>query len=268
MDTNSPSCSVSQDKVSRLRATFLEKSWIGFDLDDTLHEFRRASSAAVGKVLAEIFERYGTPVAVLREEYTKILQTSTANAFSDGKTSFHYRAERFRLLLDHFSLPHDAELMNQLLESYEATLVANLELKCGAQGLLSTIKSMGKKIVVITEGPQDAQERTVDALGIRSYIEFLATTNHFRASKTDGLFPRVLEHLGMSSGDVAYIGDSEQRDMQPATAESIFSIHLAEGKNVSLDSCPPRVSTLKELQHILSAEDGGTSDRSYSSFAL
>ncbi|KAI6783008.1 uncharacterized protein J7T54_002170 [Emericellopsis cladophorae] len=268
MDMDSPPSSVNRNGVSRLRATLMKKSWIGFDLDDTLHEFRRASSAAVSKVLAEISERYGTPVPALREEYTKILQTSTANAFSDGKTSFHYRTERFRLLLDKFFLPHDAELMNQLLESYEATLVANLELKCGAQGLLSTIKSMGKKIMVITEGPQDAQERAVDALGIRSYIDFLATTNRFGASKRDGLFSRVLEHLGISSGDMAYIGDSEQRDMQPAMAEGIISIHLAEGKSVSLDSCPPRVNTLRELQHILlAAGDGGTSDMSYSSLA-
>ena len=48
----------------------------------------------------------------------------------------------------------------------EFTLMNLLELKCGALDLLSMIKDMGKKIVVITEGPQDAQERTVQGLGI------------------------------------------------------------------------------------------------------
>jgi putative hydrolase of the HAD superfamily len=108
--------------------------------------------------------------------------------------------------------------------------MASLELKCGAIDLLSTLKDMGKRIVIMTEGPQDAQERTIHRLGFGEYIVFLATTNHFGVTKTNGLFPKVLEHLGISPGDIAYIGDNEQRDMKPAMAEGIFSIHLAETK--------------------------------------
>lgn len=142
--------------------------------------------------------------------------------------------------------------MAELLGSYEATLMASLELKCGALGLLSAVRNMGKKIVVMTEGPQDAQERTVQGLGIGGYIDFLATTNHFRVSKTSGLFPRVLEHLGISPGDMVYVGDNEQRDMEPAMAEGIFSIHLAETKHVSLNTFPPQINTLRKLQYIFS----------------
>lgn len=241
-----------QDDVLRLQTILLEKPWIGFDLDDTLHEFRRASSKATDTVMAGISEQHDIPIPALKEEYSKVLQTKTANAFSDGKTSFDYRKERFCSVLEHFSLPHDTQFMTRLLESYEATLISSLELKCGALGLLSTIKNMGKKIVVITEGPQDAQERTVEALGISGYVDFLATTNHFRVSKADGLFAKVLQHLGISSDDIAYIGDSEQRDMKPAMADGIFSIHLAEAKNVSLNSSPPHINTLRKLQYILS----------------
>jgi FMN phosphatase YigB (HAD superfamily) len=242
-----------QDEALRLRATLLEKSWIGFDLDDTLHEFRRASSAATEKVLTEIAGQHGIPAPALREEYAKILHIKTANAFSDGKTSFDYRKERFILLLEKFSLEHDSDFLARLLDAYEATLVADLELKCGARGVLSTVKNMGKKIVIVTEGPQDAQERTIDALGIRPYVDFLATTNRFQLSKTDGLFAKVLQHLRISSGDMAYIGNNEQRDMVPAMASGIFSFHLAEGKNTCLSSFPPRINTLRKLQYILCA---------------
>lgn len=241
-----------RDDTQRLRAILLEKAWVGFDLDDTLHEFRHASSAATATVFASITERHGVPAPALREEYSKILRKGTANAFSDGKTSFDYRRERFSSLLERFSLPHDAEFMDGLLASYEAALVASFELKCGALSLLSTVKNLGKKIVVITEGPQDAQERTVEALGIAGHVDFLATTNRFGVSKVDGLFGKVLEHLGVYPSDVAYVGDNYERDMQPAMAEGIFSIHLAEAKNVSLASFPPQVNTLKKLQVILS----------------
>ncbi|RYP52000.1 hypothetical protein DL768_002796 [Monosporascus sp. mg162] len=235
-----------------LQAILKEKSWFGFDLDDTLHEFRRSSGIATDKTLEEISKRYGTPVPALRDEYSRILREKTANAFSDGKTSFDYRRERFSSVLAHFSLPQDQQIMTKLLELYEATLMGSLEPKCGALQLLSTVKDMGKKIVIMTEGPQDAQERTVQRLGIGGYIDFLATTNRFGVTKTDGLFPRVLEHLGISSGDIAYVGDNEQRDMKPTIAEGIFSIHLAETKHVSLNTFPPQVNTLSKLRHILS----------------
>ena len=237
--------------ILRLRAILAEKTWIGFDLDDTLHEFRRSSGTATNKVLEEISERYGTHVISLKDEYSRVLEEKTANAFADGKTSFDYRRERFASVLAHFSLPQDDKFMAELLESYEATLMASLELKCGALGLLSAVRKMGKKIVIMTEGPQDAQERTVEGLGIGGYIDFLATTNHFGVTKTSGLFSKVLEHLGISLGDMAYIGDNEQRDMKPAMAEGIFSIHLAETKHVSLKTFPPQVNTLRKLQYIL-----------------
>ncbi|KAH6618011.1 HAD-like domain-containing protein [Chaetomium sp. MPI-SDFR-AT-0129] len=240
-----------QSDVLRLRAVLAEKTWIGFDLDDTLHEFRRASGAATTKVLEGISKRYGTAMSALKNEYTRILKEKTSNAFSDGKTSFQYRKERFTSVLAHFSIPLDAVFMEELLESYEDTLVKSLELKCGALSLLSAIKDMGKKVAIMTEGPQDAQERTIQALGISQHVDFLATTNHFRLTKTSGLFSAVLGHLGISAGDIAYIGDNEQRDMRPAMGEGIFAVHLAESKHVCLNSFPPQVNTLRKLEYII-----------------
>ena len=196
------------DDILRLRAILTERTWIGFDLDDTLHGFRRSSEIATNRVLAEVSKQYGTPILALQDEYSMVLKTKTANAFSDGKTSLDYRRERFASVLTHFSLPQDEQFTYELLELYEANLMASLELKCGALDLLSLIKDMGKKIVVITEGPQDAQERAVRGLGIDGFIDFLATTSHFGVGKTDGLFPRVLEHLCITPGDIVYVGDN------------------------------------------------------------
>ena len=243
-----------KEDIVRLRAILTEKTWIGFDLDETLHDFRRSSGLAIDRVLAEISKRHGTSIPALKEAYSKVLKLKTTNAFSDGKTSFDYRRERFASVLSHFSLPQDDQFVTNLLELYEACLMASLELKSGAIDLLSLIKDMGKKVVVITEGPKDAQERAVSGLGIDGFIDFLATSGHFGVAKTDGLFPRVLEHLRITSRDIAYIGDSEERDMRPALAEGIFAIHLAEMKHVSFNTIPPTINTLRQLQHILSDE--------------
>ncbi|KAK9774471.1 hypothetical protein SCAR479_08819 [Seiridium cardinale] len=78
------------DDIQRLRAMLIEKSWFGFDLDDTLHEFRRSSGIATNRVLEKISVRHHTPMLSLKEEYSHILKEKAANAFSDGKTSYDY----------------------------------------------------------------------------------------------------------------------------------------------------------------------------------
>ena len=70
-----------EDDILRLRAIITERAWIGFDLDDTLHEFRRSSGIAANRVLAEISKRHGTPILALKDEYSMVLKMKTANAF-------------------------------------------------------------------------------------------------------------------------------------------------------------------------------------------
>ncbi|KAK7216539.1 hypothetical protein V2G26_004542 [Clonostachys chloroleuca] len=240
------------DELVRLQALLSEKSWFGFDLDDTLHEFRRASSAAVEAVLRAVSDRTGADLSLLKETHSQVLKEKTANAFSDGKTSFDYRRERFTAVLSRLSLPSDDEtFLTHLLQVYETTLTRSFELKAGALQMFETLKRLGKKIVVITEGPQDAQERTVEALGLAKHIDFLATTNRFRASKTDGMFGKVLEHLDISPGDIVFVGDNEERDVRMATAAGIFSIYYAEGLDASLTVDEPRINSLRKLQYLL-----------------
>ncbi|KAJ4190300.1 hypothetical protein NW755_005442, partial [Fusarium falciforme] len=79
----------------KLLETLQTKTWFGFDLDDTLHEFRRASRAAVTHCLTRISnENPHIKVEDLQEQYQIILKQGTASAFTDGKTSHDYRRER------------------------------------------------------------------------------------------------------------------------------------------------------------------------------
>ncbi|KAJ4139824.1 hypothetical protein NW768_001169 [Fusarium equiseti] len=232
-----------------LRSILQSKSWFGFDLDDTLHEFRKASRAATTHCLNRIANASTIKLEDLQEQYGIILKQGTADAFTDGKTSHDYRRARFSATLSHFGLSHD--IVDELLEDYERTLVENLTLKPGAKSLLKAIKSSGRKIVVITEGPQDAQERAIRDLGIAGYIDFLATTNSFNVSKTSGLFPKVLDHLQILPDEIVYIGDSHQRDIEPATKEDIYAIHLHEPQAEPLVLQPPSINSLDVLVQLV-----------------
>ncbi|KAF4993622.1 hypothetical protein FGRMN_6340 [Fusarium graminum] len=233
-----------------LRNVLQQKTWFGFDLDDTLHEFRKASRAATTHCLSRIAsENPGITLQDLQEQYGIILRHGTADAFTDGKTSHDYRRARFTATLSHFGMSHN--LVNELLEDYERVLVENLTLKTGAVSLLEAVKASGRKIAVITEGPQDAQERAVRDLGIDKYIDFLATTNYFGVAKTSGLFSKVLDHLRIQAEDLVYIGDSQPRDIEPATKEGIYAIHLHEDQTEPLVLQPPSVNSLEVLARLI-----------------
>jgi putative hydrolase of the HAD superfamily len=221
----------------------LSKTWFGFDLDDTLHEFRRASANASTHVF-EAIHSSNTQISIdtLRATYTELLRNTTANAFTDGRTSAEYRRERFgRLLqvhglmgLNHFLGPGNP-LLDRLLDLYSDSLRQSLALKSGVLYLLQTLRQSGKKILVITEGPADAQEWTVRELGIWRYIDVLVTTNELGISKVDGLFGVVLEKYGISSDDIVYFGDNEVRDVLAARKEGIVAVHYDEKQESRLD---------------------------------
>ncbi|KAJ4254447.1 hypothetical protein NW762_010045 [Fusarium torreyae] len=241
---------VSEADQNELRSILQTKTWFGFDLDDTLHEFRKASRAATTYCLSRIAsDNPHVTLQDLQDQYQVILKQGTADAFTDGKTSHDYRRARFAATLSHFGLSHNS--VNELLEDYERVLVDNLTLKPGAITLLEAIKSSGRKIAVITEGPQDAQERAVRDLGIGKYIDFLATTNYFGVAKISGLFGKVLDHLKIQPHEIVYIGDSQQRDIEPATKEGVYAIHLHEDQTEPLVLQPPSINSLKVLAQFI-----------------
>lgn len=163
----------SSDLANQLRAA----KWYAFDLDDTLHNFRKASAAAVTAVLRDVLEVIESAYSLedLRAEYKRILVSGTASAFIDGKSSHQYREDRLRQLVRKCSINLPKGRMQCLLHLYEEVLIKSLELKNGVLDLFEALQRHGHKIAVISEGPQDAQERTIEALGLTSNIDYLAT---------------------------------------------------------------------------------------------
>ena len=156
--------------------------------------------------------------------------------------------------------------MQVLLDTYETALTKHLQLKEGAIPLLQALKQKGKSIAIVTEGPQDSQERTVAALGLEPFYDRLITTNKLGVAKVDGLFGKALETLGIRSGDAVMVGDSWERDIIPAAEAGIECVWLAEkeqncGTTLDLNGQEKHVAvtvvnSLGRLQSIMEAESG------------
>lgn len=214
----------------------------------TTHSTSSERQAAQRQRGASTSLRRGTSksaTTLYRERYRQFLAQSAGGAFTDGTTSHDYRRARFEATLDHFALDH--AMVDELLGVYERVLIENLQLKPGVVSLSRVIKASGRKIAVITEGPQDAQERAVRDLGIVEYIDFLATTNYFGVTKISDLFQKVLDHLGIQASEMVYVGDSLDRDVIPATAQGIirYPLRRREARRFT------KINSLKNLDDLL-----------------
>ena len=237
--------------MTDLKTQLLSKSWFGFDLDDTLHEFRKASRTATEAALARIATSHNILLQDLKSAYKKVLQQGTWNSFTDGRTSDQYRKERFASLMRRFDLTPTDEFLRNLAVVYKDALGKALERKTGARELLVILRERGKKVAVITEGPQDAQEWTLEKLGLAEHMDFLATSNKYGISKTTGLFTEVLKELKIKGEEMVFVGDSYERDVVPAIAEGILAIHYQENGRSSLNCKPFRIKSLETLEDLL-----------------
>src|SRR5580692_8764831 len=84
--------------------------WVGFDLDDTLHHFKHASTLAAEAVFSAIHRQFGIGVSDLDAAYGEILRSTRRRHFAQARTSREYRAERFGALLQEFGCDPGAHL--------------------------------------------------------------------------------------------------------------------------------------------------------------
>lgn len=244
-----------EENTASVQTLLQAKEWVGFDLDDTLHEFRKASTAASLSVFNQIHNDYSVPISALRSSYNTILASKTAGAFSDGKSSTEYRRERFAALLQSQGIQVVGleEYMDSILALYKSSLATSLTLKPGALDLLTKLKELGKRVIVITEGPRDAQEWTIGQLGLKAFVDVLVTSNELGFSKTDGLFREVLRRQRIRADKMVYIGDNEARDVLPAREEGIVAVQFDEKSTISIDfvGSLPKVNSLVALYSVL-----------------
>jgi putative hydrolase of the HAD superfamily len=201
--------------------------WIGFDLDDTLHYYKRASGRAAEAVFGEIERECGVGAGDLEDAYREILRAAQGGRFSGSRTSREYRAERFGALLERFGQDPGPRL-DGILDLYDAALGEALELRPGAREALAAARRARLSVMVISEGPHDAQERTVERLGIAPGIDLLVTSSGEQASKSDGLFEKALARADCEPRELLYAGDSIERDIAPASALGIATVYVGE----------------------------------------
>ena len=185
------------DDVQRLRAILAAKAWIGFDLNDTLHKFRRSSGTATNKVPESLrtiryphtcVERCVLPSPPHKDSERLLRRKDIIHPITADKDSPRFCPT---------SPCHRRTTSNSYPTCSPPTKSPSQtspEPKSGALPLLLTLKRKAPRAKKQhpphnRRSHKNAQERTIRRLGVERHIDFRATSNHFREFKTGRLFP-------------------------------------------------------------------------------
>lgn len=113
--------------------------------------------------------------------------------------------------------------------TYREAIEADLEPVPGVEPLLSDLRER-YSLGLLTDGPVAAQYGKLDELGWRDRFDAVVVTGELPAGKPDRrAFERVLADLDVDAGEVVYVGDNPEADVEGAAALGIHAVQVIEG---------------------------------------
>lgn len=223
-----------------------------FDLDDTLHDFKGASSKAMQIVYEIVTKKYGTiSLSDLEIRYRELLATVEESAFFDGRTSNEYRTERFTALLSHFGI-NDDSLVETMVQTYGEQLRKNMALFPEVEKALRQLNDLD--LYLVTDGPEDAQKKALEILGITEFFKDVFISGAVKKTKASGgLFEYALEKTGLNPDEVLVVGDSYKRDVKGALAAGIEAVLISKKHQPDETGIKPvaTIGSINELKECL-----------------
>lgn len=228
------------------------EKWVWFDLDDTLHDFTSAAGKAGSYALQRLAEGTGQSLDTVKNNYRAILAKHNLLCFADGRSSHEYRTERFLAALgETATVSNCSALIEEVLESYETLYMSALALKQGARETLQKLRDNKYKLAILTDAPEDAQSRVIERLNIGDFFDAIFTSGRLMISKKNGMCRCVLDNLNAAPSNVVMIGDSIEKDIEPALAAKIGAIWFNE-KNAPNGNGYRTINVLTQLSQELS----------------
>jgi len=218
------------------------------DADETIFDFKRAESYAVGQAFDQFGLELTQRAALDYEEINKGLW----RIFEKGEMEQEFlKVERFRLLFLRLGADVDARLFS---EAYIEWLSRASFLIEGAEDLCRYLS--GKyKLAVITNGIKKVQDSRIGKSAIRKYLSALVISEEAKSSKpSGGIFDYACRLLSFhDKKKMIIVGDSLSSDIKGGIDYGIDTCwaNLASLKNESGLVPTYEIRSLEELRRIL-----------------
>lgn len=207
-------------------------TWVWFDLDDTLIDFRSNSREALRLLyeMEKLSDYY--PSA---EKWTKTYEThnhSLWDRYGRGEISQDFlRVDRFATPLapGWKGTPEELEAYSRKLDPLYLDLLARQKgLVDGAIDLLQYLRAHNYKIGVLSNGFTDVQHRKLQNCGLTPLVDIMVLSDDIGVNKPD---VRIYRHAMACAGEPVpsrhiMIGDNAATDILGAVGAGWRSIHL------------------------------------------
>lgn len=182
-----------------------------FDLDNTLCDFVEAKICAC-RAVTEHLDR----------------TDDLLSYFTRGKYDIE-DTENIRDYLDDRNL-YGQELYGECACIYRDVKVESISIYPGVKRTLETLREKGMTIGIITDAFRENAVERLNKLGIGGYVDLLITCDVTGMKKKEGQpFRYALEVLELSPKEVVLVGDSNERDLNPAMEVGLYTVYAKYG---------------------------------------
>lgn len=185
-----------------------------FDMDNTLHDLRRARLCAADALMAYCGVFGDLHIYSLNKNPPTLIEDAVSLYLADG-------------------VDGDFDECTWLYHTLELACISPFE---GIEEMLSELKSAGIRLAIISNADRPDMERRMVALGYEQYFELIVTPETFGVKKPNPLvYQKTLEALGVLPEDAVMIGDKKDRDVWPPRELGIKGVHATFGSDDKRD---------------------------------
>ena len=116
---------------------------------------------------------------------------------------------------------------------------------------LARLRSRGLIVGAVGNTPADAEKL------LRAHVDLVGSSGRWGVEKpSPGFFRRIVHETGVDTGEIAYVGDRVDNDVEPALAAGMVAVHVRRGPWGNLHESPPsaiRIRSLDELPDALAS---------------
>ena len=232
--------------------------YVFFDLDHTLIDTKTAEDFAANN----LYNIYGFNKIASFQDFLKKWNELTKNYYKlyTTKQISHeeQRIKRIEGLFAAFNQPL-VELPLHVYDKYLKFCEDAWKAFPDANSTLKSLKKLGYKIGLISNGDFQKQVSKLKKIKILKYFDYVNTSSECDYSKPDvRLFKSVFYSNDIPVNEVCYVGDSYEKDYIPSV-EAGCSAVLVNRKNLIFNKKVVQITDLNELIAILNNKSGLTS---------
>ncbi|KEO82513.1 HAD family hydrolase [Tumebacillus flagellatus] len=197
------------------------------DLDETLFDHRHSCEAGLSAVRERYPDLQQKSVEQLEGQFYLLLNEMHHAVLQGRMTLEEARLERFRLLFHSCGRDLRPQESQEIADLYSQVYAVSRRSVPGAVELLTSLRTRGVQIVVLTNHMTHVQVDKLEACGLTALVDHLVTSEDVGVQKPDpAIFRHALQLCGARPHEALMVGDSWSADILGAQAAGIPAVWL------------------------------------------